>query len=502
MVKRTIEEINEKIRDGSVHVITAEEMTSLVQEVGVEEAARQVDVVTTGTFGAMCSSGAFLNFGHSDPPIKMQKVWLNDVEAYTGIAAIDAYIGATQISETKGIEYGGSHVIEDLISGKEVTLKATAYGTDCYPRKYVETSITINDINQAMMVNPRNGYQNYNSATNGSGKAIYTYMGTLLPHYGNITYSGAGVLSPLSNDPEYRTIGVGTRIFLGGAPGYIISEGTQHNPGSGFGTLAVTGDLKKMSRDYIRAASIYKYGTSMFVGLGIPIPILNDDMAKFTAVSDADIKTTIYDYSVPRRSKPALREVSYEELKSGMVDLNGKEVKTSSLSSFYNARKVAAELKSWIKGGKFFLSSPAENLTRQSLSKPMKESQVMPLVKDIMVRNVATIRRGFSVDEAAKKIIQDRFNHLPVVDDGGKLVGIVTAWDVSKAVALSKRDSLEPIMTKNVITIGPDDPVDLAVRLLERYNISALPVIDGDKKVIGIVTGEGLSKLLARGVQK
>lgn len=499
MVERTIEEINAKIRDGSVNVITAEEMTSLVQELGVEEAARQVDVVTTGTFGAMCSTGVFLNFGHSDPPIKMQKVWINDVEAYTGVAAVDAYLGATQLSDTRGMAYGGSHAIEDLLSGKEVTLRASAYGTDCYPLKNVETQITMEDLNQAIMVNPRNGYQTYNAATNGSSKTIYTYMGTLLANHGNVTYSGAGVLSPLSNDPEYRTIGMGTRIFLGGAEGYVVSEGTQHNPGSGFGTLMLTGDLKKMKREYLRAASFHKYGTTMYVGMGIPIPILNDEMARFTAVGDADIKTTIYDYSVPRRSKPALRDVTYAELKSGSVEVNKKDVKTSSLSSFYNARKVAFELKSWIKDGRFFLSAPAENLSRTSVSRPMKQTHALPLVKAVMVRNVATIKAGFSVDEAAKKIIQDKFNHLPVVDDNDRLIGIVTAWDVSKAVALSRRDRLEPVMTKNVITVGPEDPVDLAARLLERHNISALPVIDKDRKVIGVVTAESLSKLLARG---
>jgi CBS domain-containing protein len=200
------------------------------------------------------------------------------------------------------------------------------------------------------------------------------------------------------------------------------------------------------------------------------------------------------------RAVPAsFREVSYAELKSGYVDLKGKEVKTSSLSSFYNARKVAFELKSWIKGGKFFLTAPAEQLSRGKTARPMRQTLGLPLVKDVMNRNVATIQTGFSVDEAAKKIIQDRFNHLPVVDAGGRLVGIVTAWDVSKAVALSKRDRLDPVMTKNVITVGPDDPVDVAARLLEKHNISALPVIDREKKVIGIVTGEGLSKLLARG---
>jgi uncharacterized protein (DUF39 family)/CBS domain-containing protein len=397
------------------------------------------------------------------------------------------------------MDYGGSHVIEDLLEGREVWLKATAYGTDCYPRKRVDTSITLDDMNTATMVNPRNAYQTYNAATNCSSKTIYTYMGTLLPNRGNLAYCGAGVLSPLSNDPTYQTIGVGTRIFLGGATGYVVSEGTQHSPSGGFGTLMVTGDLKRMSREYLRAATFHKYGTTMYVGLGVPIPILNDDIANAAAVSDADITTGIYDYSVPRRSKPELRQVTYEELKSGMVDLNGKEVKTSSLSSFYKARQVANELKSRIKKGRFFLSSPAERIRTEGTAKPMKQTLEMPLIKDVMAP-VATITVGFSVYDAAKKIIQDRFNHLPVVDGEKRLVGIVTSWDVSKALALSKDGDLSPIMTRNVITVAPDDPADLAVRLLEKHNISALPVIDKDKKVLGIVTGEGLSKLISRGV--
>ncbi len=356
-------------------------------------------------------------------------------------------------------------------------------------------------MNTATMVNPRNAYQKYNAATNCSSKTIYTYMGTLLPNSGNVTYSGAGVLSPLSNDPTYQTIGMGTRIFIGGAQGYVVGPGTQHSPSGGFGTLMVTGDLKKMKREYLRAATFHKYGTTMYIGMGIPIPILNDDIAKSTAVSDADITTDVLDYSVPRRTKPTLRKVTYEELKSGMIDLNGREVKTSSLSSFYKARQVASELKSQIKNGTFFLSLPVERMPVEGSARPMKQTLEMPLIKDVMTP-VATITVGFSVYEAAKKIIQDKFNHLPVVDDKSRLVGIVTSWDVSKALALSKNGDLAPIMTRNVITVAPDDPADLAVRLLEKHNISALPVVDKDKRVLGIVSAEGLSKLLSWGVQQ
>ena len=493
---KSLEEINERIRDGSVYVVSADEMTAIVAELGSEDAAREVDVVTTGTFGAMCSSGVWMNFGHSDPPIKMSQVWLNDVEAYTGVAAVDAFIGATQLSETRGLEYGGAHVIEDLVARKEVHMKAVGYATDCYPRRSVEAPISIADLNEATMLNPRNAYQRYNVATNSTDRVLYTYMGTLLPRFGNATYSGSGTLSPIYNDPDYETIGVGTRIFLCGAQGYVIGNGTQHDPANSFGTLMVCGDLKAMSTDYLRAAILHKYGTSLYVGIGIPIPVLNEGIARKTAISDADIKTTILDYGVARRSRPELKTVSYGELKSGMIDLNGKEVRTSSMSSFFKAKEIATELAARIQKGAFELALPTARLPQQATQKPMKQLSAVPLVREVMLPSI-TVREAISVQEAAKIIVGKQVNHLPVISASNKLIGIVTAYDISKAVALNKGDSLKGIMTRRVVTATPDAPIDLAARRLERHNISALPVIDHTNSVIGIITSEDLSKLLA-----
>ena len=383
---KTFDEINEKIKDGKVVVLTAEEFKDLAEEKGVAQAAKEVDVVTTGTFSPMCSSGAFINFGHSDPPIRMNRIWLNDVPAYGGLAAVDTYIGATELSETKGFEYGGAHVIQDLIDGKKVRLRAESYGTDCYPRREITTYITLDDLNQAYLFNPRNAYQNYNAATNSSDRILYTYMGTLLPQYGNVTYCTSGELSPLLNDPELRTIGIGTRIFIGGAQGYVVWEGTQFVRNkevirdgvvqySG-ATLAVIGDMKQMSSRFIRAATYEKYGTTLFVGIGIPIPVLDEDMARFLAVRNRDIYTQVVDYSVPRRSRPILRKVSYEELRSGMIELNGKKVPTAPLSSLRKAREIAQVLKEMIKKGEFFLQEPIQKLPEHGRFTPLKETEV------------------------------------------------------------------------------------------------------------------------------
>lgn len=398
---KTYAEINEKIRKGEVVVVTAEEMIDIVDQKGTRQAAREVDVVTTGTFGTMCSSGAFFNFGHAKPRIKVQKAWLNGVNAYAGLAAVDLYIGATELPEDDPLnkvfpgefKYGGGHVIEDLVAGKDVHLRAIAYGTDCYPRKELDTWIRLEDLNEAVLTNPRNAYQNYNCAVNLSDKTIYTYMGTLKARLGNANYSSAAQLSPLMNDPEYRTIGIGTRIFLGGGIGYVIWHGTQHDPSvprtdggvprGGAGTLAVIGDLKQMSAEWLRGASFRGYGATLAVGIGIPIPILDEDMARYTAVKDKDIVTQIVDYSssYPSLESGSLGEVNYEQLRSGEIEVQGKRVLTSPLSSYPKAREIANILKAWIRKGEFLLTDPVQLIPSTDSGLAFKNLKERPVEK-------------------------------------------------------------------------------------------------------------------------
>lgn len=399
---KTIKEINEKIKQGACVVVTAEEVIDLVDKNGLKETARKVDVVTTGTFGPMCSSGAYLNVGHAKPKIKLGggHVTLNDVPAYTGFAAVDVYIGATAMPEDDPrnkvypgeFKYGGAHVIEEFVGGKDIVLEGTAYGTDCYPRKHIKTYININDVNEAVLLNPRNCYQNYNVAVNLSKeKAIYTYMGTLRPDVGNANYCSAGQLSPLLKDPNYRTIGIGTRIFLGGGVGYVYWQGTQHNPSvkrkdngvpqAPAGTLAVMGDLKGMKSKYLRGTSFQGYGVSLVVGLGIPIPVLDEDVLKSAAVKDEDLWAQIVDYSedYPQGKASNLGEVNYKQLKSGKITVKGKDVPTASLSSYPKAIEIAEELKQWIKDKKFFLTEYVQALPGADSGvsfKPLKERPV------------------------------------------------------------------------------------------------------------------------------
>lgn len=382
MAKKTYEEINKKIKAGEAVVVTAEEMVDIVKKRGPEKAAEQIDVVTTGTFAPMCSSGAFFNIGQMVPTIKTSKVWFNKVPAYAGLAAVDTFIGVTEPSDDDPLNkiypgefrYGGGHVIEDLLRGERVYLEAKAYGTDCYKARKLKKYISLEEMPYALLCNPRNGYQNYNCAVNLSDKAVYTYMGMLKPQCQNANFCSAGELSPLMNDPHYRTIGLGTRIFLGGGIGYVTWHGTQHNPivprteggvpRKPAGTIMVQGDLKQMSADWLRGISILGYGNTMAVGLGIPIPILDAEMAMYTGVSDKELYTQVVDYGYDYTNGIARNygEVSYYQLKSGTIIVNGQEVQTAPLSSMVKAREIAETLKKWIVEKKFFLNRPAETL--------------------------------------------------------------------------------------------------------------------------------------------
>jgi len=379
---KTYDEINEKIKTGKAVIVTAEELIRIVEDKGLSRAAAEVDVVTTGTFAPMCSSGAFLSFGHTSPRMRMQKVWLNGVSAYAGIAAVDAYIGATEVPDDDPLNknypgefrYGGGHVIQDLAARRPVKLKALSYGTDCYPRQSIETMITLDEINEATLFNPRNAYQNYNCAVNMTDRTIYTYMGMLRPHMENANFSTSGQLSPLFKDPLLKAIGVGTKIFLGGGVGYVAWNGTQHSPsmlnidgkelcGAG-GTLALIGDLKQMSPKWLVGLSCLGYGASLAVGVGVPIPILNEESAYYASLKDKDLYAPVVDYGMdyPSRGGNVLCYVSYADLKSGVITVGGREVRTAPLSSMPKAREIAAMLKTWILECGFLLTKPVKAL--------------------------------------------------------------------------------------------------------------------------------------------
>ena len=374
---RTIAEINQKIVDHQATVWTVEELKKKVKKIGLKKAYQTVDVVCTGTFEPMESSGAIINLGHTDPPIKIRQCWLDGVPAYAGLGAVDLYLGATALvdkDESENtinnvtIEKGGGHVIEKLVAGESVSIRALGHVTDCYPRASWDATINAISINQFYLYNPRNLYQNFIVGVNSGDRTLYTYLGPLLPRLANAVYSCLGAISPLLNDPDLETLGIGTKIFLGGAQGIIVGEGTQHfplqkrldnrTPIGPASTLTLTADAKQMDRQWVRGCYFKNYGPSLMLGVGVPIPVLNEKVIEHCAVEDKDIVAPVVDFSIPRRVRPSFGLVNYAQLKHGQIKIEGQTVRVAPVTSLYLSGQVAQTLKQWIIDGEFTLSEP------------------------------------------------------------------------------------------------------------------------------------------------
>ncbi len=392
-MKRTIAEINDKIRCGKAVTWTVEELKAKVQDIGFSKAFKEIDVICTGTFEPMESSGAILNLGHTDPPIKIRQSWFDGIPAYAGFGAVDLYLGATAMADYSNVEpgsdrfsnlgevgsrsrsnarRGGGHVIADLIAGKPITVKAIGQQTDCYPRAAFENTITKDSINQFYLFNPRNLYQNFIVGVNGSDRPLFTYLGTLQPELANAVYSNPGAISPLLNDPDLKLVGIGTKIWLGGGIGYVAWEGTQHfplqkrlpnnTPIGPASTVALIGDAKQMDANWVRGCYFKNYGSSLMIGVGVPLPVLEESVIEACAVQDKEIVAPVIDFSIPRRVRPTFGLVTYEQLKTGRITLEGKSIRSAPLASISFSRQVAEELKQQIDEGKFTLTEPVAPL--------------------------------------------------------------------------------------------------------------------------------------------
>ena len=262
-----------------------------------------------------------------------------------------------------------------------------SYGTDDYPLREIQTTIRLKDLNQAIMTNPRNCYQNYNAAVNSSERLIHTYLGALKPNFGSLGYSSAGQLSPLLNDPFYRSIGIGTKVWLAGAPGLVYAPGTQHSPDAprgengvpvdGAGTLGLTADLKQMKSEFVRGVSIKGYGVSLALGIAIPIPVTCRETLLRCTIRDDQISAPVIDYATdyPQATGKVLTHISYAALRSGEVELFGRRVETGSLSSYSKALEAAHLLADEIRRGDFTVNAAAMPLPSRGSSSPMARAQ-------------------------------------------------------------------------------------------------------------------------------
>jgi len=158
---------------------------------------------------------------------------------------------------------------------------------------------------------------------------------------------------------------------------------------------------------------------------------------------------------------------------------------------------IMDKLKNWIEEKRFYLTAPIEPLPRDTAVKVMKPRRDVPFVEDVMTRKVITAKPTDTLSKVSEYIIKNGIDQVPIVDKDGKIAGIVTAWDLTKALATNKK-KLEDIMTKNVITSRKGEYIDTVARRLGKYQINATPVVDPEGVVIGIITSSDINKVLRR----
>ena len=141
-------------------------------------------------------------------------------------------------------------------------------------------------------------------------------------------------------------------------------------------------------------------------------------------------------------------------------------------------------------------AAPVERLPVDSIFKPMRQTEETSFVSNVM-HTAVTCKEDEPIQTIAERIVTQSVNHIVVVDDNGRLRGIVTSWDITRAMA-EGRKALADVVSRRVVTAESDEPLETASKRMAQNNISALPVINSAHKVLGIVTSEDVSKLLGR----
>lgn len=363
-MNKTYAEINKKIKTGKAQILTAQEAKTLIKEKGLQYFTENIDVVTFASFEMHTNALIYLSFGQTDPLIYFSEVYINNVPAYpTG--PTDIALSCVAFSE-ENPEYGGAHVLEDLIRGKDIHLKATGRNLEVFTNKEFETWFNLKNLNHGKLFLNQAIIQNNIVATNSGEKDINSPMGTLIGKLENSTFNSSSYLNPLMNDPYANLIGIGTKIWIAGTAGLIVGTGSHHNPlqkrnehglpiGPGI-ILSAIADIESMNSKWIRGGFIKSYGPVLYIGIGIPLPVLNEEVAKYISVTDDKIHSTIVDFSIPRRTKPTFGQCTYSELRTSTVIINKKPTLSAPLSSMAMAIEICNELKDTILQKNFLLS--------------------------------------------------------------------------------------------------------------------------------------------------
>ena len=128
-----------------------------------------------------------------------------------------------------------------------------------------------------------------------------------------------------------------------------------------------------------------------------------------------------------------------------------------------------------------------------TIAEQAKQVEIVKRAENGMISNPITIRKGASVGDALALMAEYKIGGIPVVDENGYLVGIVTNRDLRFQRDMKKQ--IDDVMTKdNLITTSRTTDLEAAADILQQYKIEKLPVVDNDNKLVGLLTYKDITK--------
>jgi putative methanogenesis marker 16 metalloprotein len=308
-MQRTVEEINEKIAKGEAVVLTAREVEVLIDE-GRDSEVREVDVVTTGTMGLMSGTYALLSFpiARAGMHRRFKKGSINGIPISIGpcpnenLGLVDCMVFGTSRSQ-ENPRYGGGHLFRDLVEGKEIHVEATSDKDDT-----VEATVSLDNMPTARLMSSRHLFRNYRAFINPSNQEVRSIFHCMPfpPDYGGLNFSGCGHFNPIQNDPQLRSIGIGTRLLFNGMEGFVTGSGTRSSPESP--NLMTVAEMKGMDPALMGGFQTAE-GPECIASYAVAIPVLDDSVLGQVMTMDDRIPLSVVDV----RDRSKLAETNYGE---------------------------------------------------------------------------------------------------------------------------------------------------------------------------------------------
>jgi putative methanogenesis marker 16 metalloprotein len=292
---KSIAQINERIGRGDAVVLTAQEVCEAVSS-GEDLTLKDVDVVTTATRAIMSGTYAVMSFSIGEPCVftRAEQAWINGVPASIGpcpnerLGIIDLMVFGTSHSQNRP-DYGGGHLFRDLVDGLDVQVEVETEGGKSFTKE-----LRLEDIPYARIFSTRNAFKNYVAFVNPGNAPLPTIFSALdfPPNLTCATVSGCGQINPIKNDPNLETIGIGTRILINGAQGFVIGTGTRSMVSRP--NLMGLADMHQMNPEYM-GGFVTSAGPECIGSWAIPIPVLSETILENIKKLDKDIQLPIMD---------------------------------------------------------------------------------------------------------------------------------------------------------------------------------------------------------------